>query len=244
MRRLFVAFVVTLLLVLLPSGAAGAQDGSIVVDGKITAEPGTLIEIGRMTVSQDLVGPLCTWSITITNQESPHPGNDLVVRSGGEEFTVAGIEDTAGAVITTSGSVLLADEVVAYLRMGPDGVFSGTLTLTIDYASCVPIVPPTEAPTVPPTEAPTVPPTEAPTVPPTDAPPTAAPTVPPTEAPPLGPTVAPKVAQSTTAPSTTVAEPDAGELAVTGSNTATIAAIGAVLLACGAVLVARSRIAS
>ncbi len=116
--------------------AVGAVDLALPTDTVIYAEPGTLIELGRVPVNTEIAGPQCTWEASATNQNSAHPGNDIIVRSGETELVLSEVEATAGKVTTNSGSVYLVDEVVVSLRMGPDGVFSGGLDLTIRYDQC------------------------------------------------------------------------------------------------------------
>ena len=89
---LLVAFVVSMLF-----GASGvwAADLSLPTETVIRGETGSLIELGRITVDRDLAGPLCTWQATVTNQESAHPGNDILVVSGDTTLTLSGVEDEA-----------------------------------------------------------------------------------------------------------------------------------------------------
>ncbi len=213
---------------------AGATDLSLPTDTVVYAEEGSLIELGRAPVDTDLAGPLCTWEATVTNQNSAHPGNDIIITSGDSELVLSEVEATEGKVTTNQGSAYLSSEVVVTLRMGPDGVFSGGLDLTIRYDQC------TTPTTVPETTVPetTVPPTTA--TPTTPAPTTAAPTtLPDGDLEPLGPTV-------TTAPpatTTTIEIAPAGPvLPVTGgSNTIPMLIGGAALVGIGAASVITTR---
>ncbi len=164
-----------------------AADLSLPTDTVIRGEAGSLIELGRVAVAQDLAGPLCTWEASVTNQESSHPGNDILVVSGDTTLTLTGVEDEAGKVTTNRGSVYLASEVVVLLRMGPDEVFSGGLDLTIRYDQCGPPSTPT---TTPEPQGPTTVGNTTPAIPTTvsQAPPTVSPT---TTPPPAGPAILP-----------------------------------------------------
>ncbi len=189
----------------------GASDLTLPTDTVIYADEGSLIELGRVPVDTSQAGPLCTWEASVTNQNSTHPGNDVIVRSGDSELLLADVEATEGKVTTNSGSVYLADEVVVTLRMGPDGVFSGGLDLTIRYDTCThpeattttelveiePAGPTTELPTTVPTT--TAAPTTAPatTVPPTTLVPAAAPPTTAVEIAPAGPVLPVTGSQST-----------------------------------------------
>ncbi len=192
----------------------GAVDLSLPTDTVVYAEPGTLIELGRVPVDTDLAGPLCTWEASVTNQNSAHPGNDIIVRSGDSELVLSEVEATEGKVTTNSGSAYLVDEVVVTLRMGPDGVFSGGLDLTIRYDQCTTTTTAPAPTTVPET---TVPETTVPET--TVSEPTTAPETPTTagDLAPLGPTV---VTTTTTAPTTTTVDiaPAGPVLPVTGSD--------------------------
>ncbi len=138
-RRFFTSIVVALVVLLFVPGVAHADEGlSLPVGTVIRAEPGTVIELGRAVIDQDLAGPLCTWSASATNQESVHLGNDIIVQSGDAELVLAGIEDSPGKVTTAAGSAYLTDEVVFLLRMGPEGLFSGGLDVSIHYETCQP----------------------------------------------------------------------------------------------------------
>lgn len=136
MRRVIPAIIATLALLIFSLAPAGADGLSLPVDTVVVAAEGSLIELGRLPVDGELAGPLCVWSATVINQSSVHFGNDILVRSGDSTLVLSGVEDSEMKTTTNSGSAYLADEVIIELRMGPDGVFSGGLDLTIDYSSC------------------------------------------------------------------------------------------------------------
>lgn len=202
-RILVLAAVVTTL-----AGTAGLAATPVSADGLsfpittvIEATPGSVIEIGRMVLDIELAGPDCTWTATAVNQESAHTGNDIIISSGGQELVLDGVEDAAGKVTSGSGSAYLVDEVLVSLRMGPDGVFSAGIDLTITYDEGCQPVPVTTTTGVAPTT------TLAPTTE----------TMPEVE--PQGPTTAPPATAvpTTAAPPTTVAPAAEPVLPITGA---------------------------
>ncbi len=216
----------------LTAAFASPVDGSDLTVGTtyIWAEPGSHIELGRAPLG-GTEGQVCTWSATATssNQHSVHPGNDIVVRSGDTSIVLAGVEDVAGGSVSGTATGALGADLVATLVMGPDGVFSGGVTVTATVVSCA-------TPTTEPTTVPTTEPTTAPT---TEPPPSVAPSGP-TTAPPT--TTAPTTAAPTTAAPTSqtvVVAPTTPltELPVTGPGaTSALAAVGTALLAAGFML--------
>lgn len=225
----------------------------------LTAEPGSQIVLGSTQVDSDVAGANCSWSVsaTGTNQHSVHPGNDIVVTSGGTSVTLSGVEDVAGGQTTAATTGPVGSEVTATLVMGPDGIFSGGVTVRLTASECVTTTtaaPTTTEPTTtePPTTAPTTDVSVEPSTPDTEptTEPTAAPTTEGTETTettdtdvtvePAGPTTEPPTsttAPTTTAPSTDTTEPMT-ELPVTGSGTtAALAAAGLAMIVAGMALV-------
>lgn len=226
MRSFFrVALIVVLGSLLYPSPVQAADSLTLPLDTVITAEEGSVIELGRVDVDEDIAGPLCVWEASVANQESVHLGNDILMRSAGTELVLSGIEDAPDLVTTNTGSVYLADEVVVLLRMGPDEVFSGGLEVVINYSNCRP-APPTTTETTGVTEPEAPEPSGPTTAPPTIAPTTIAPT-----------TIAPTDEPTTVAPTT---EPEGPVLPVTGSrNTLPLLASGVAMIAAGAMVLRR-----
>lgn len=118
--------------------AAQSDDLTLPTSTVITGDPGDVVELGRLPVDMSLAGPLCTWTATVRNQSSTHPDSDVLVESNGTTLVVSDVEGTPNKVSSNSGSVSLASEVVVSIRLGPDGLFSGGLDLTISYSSCGP----------------------------------------------------------------------------------------------------------
>jgi hypothetical protein len=84
------------------------------------------------------VGQECSVVVEGLNNESVHPGTDLLVRSGTSEVVASDVERAPNAVTEATGTLVLGTEVTVYVRLGPDGVFSGGLVVT---AECEPVPP-------------------------------------------------------------------------------------------------------
>lgn len=91
------------------------------------------------------------------NQESVHPGTDMIVRSGNDQVVVEDVESEAFKEATASGTLEVRDgEVSLVVRIGSDGVFSGGMKVVMNEVTPPPIVPETpETPETP--EVPVVP---------------------------------------------------------------------------------------
>lgn len=120
-------------------GVAWAQDDDALTIPRgtvVRGSSGDVIELGRLPVDNTRAGPLCTWTATVMNQQSAHPGNDILVESNGVTLVLADVEAAPDKVTVNSGSVFLSDVVVVSLRLGADGVFSGGMDVAITYSSC------------------------------------------------------------------------------------------------------------
>jgi hypothetical protein len=179
MRRIVLASTCLTLIVAGPAALAQSLELAIPINtvahasGVLATEP----------VPAALQGATCQVSATAQNQSSVHPNSNLIVTSGSDSITLLDVEREPGAVTTTDESLTLGSDITVTLEIGPDGIFSGGMTL---LASCQPSSPtPTETetptPTVTPTETPSPTPSESPsgtvthTSTPTDGPPTVEP---------------------------------------------------------------------
>ena len=135
MRRritVLVGLVSTVGLVLMQSPAsAGHGDISLPIDTIIEADEGEVVELASVSVDPELVGATCSWDFHATNQQSVHPGNDLILSTNGTDTVVAGVEDAPGQVLDVAGSFELGDTVTVSLSMGPDQVFSAGLLVEV-----------------------------------------------------------------------------------------------------------------
>lgn len=122
--------------------AAGAQDISIDTGGVAYGAEGEIIVIADQAVDASLVGQTCTGTVSVGNNESVHPNNDLIITSGDLSVTIPNVEEGANDISTGTGSVLLGETIRVELQFGADGVTSGGLTLTFDCSA--PELPETE----------------------------------------------------------------------------------------------------
>ena len=203
-----------------PSAAgAEAETIEIVIDsGRIQtgrhvvwAREGTVVLLARVSVPSSLVGRECVGTYVDTNNDSIHPGNDIVVRSGGDSVRFTGVEDRPGVVNNTaSGPITLGSDVSIELIMGPDEIFSAEASVEVECV--VTTTPTTEVPTstqAPPTTQPSTP------TPPTEPPP--ATTVPPSTTMVTPASVAPT---TTASPPTTTSTVAASVLGIRQANPA------------------------
>ncbi len=134
--------------------AAGAESETMEIDsGRIQtgrhvvwAREGTVVVLARESVPASLVGRECVGTYVDTNNDSIHPGNDIVVRSGGESARFTSVEDRPGVVNNTaSRPVTLGSTVSIELIMGPDEIFSAEAS--VEIACEVTTTPTTQPPT-------------------------------------------------------------------------------------------------
>jgi hypothetical protein len=226
MRKLLVLVALAVTGALLIPGTAMAQAIITIPINTVAHESG---QLASAQVPADLQGLLCSVEAVAENQSSIHPSNDLIVSSGSDSVTLSDVERAAGVTTTADGELTLGTEVVVTLSLGPDGVFSGGLTVTVECGL------PTTT-TVPVT-------TTIPgggggggggttTVPTTTASPTVAPTtVTPTTTTTASPSVAPTTTRSPSVAPTTVSP---GGTAFTGvENVVPIGAIALLLMTSG-----------
>ncbi len=141
-------------------GADGASDVAPSLSFPLTTvvygDPGTVHEVTSSDVPAALTGQECTVSVTADNNESVHPGSDLIVTSGSDEVTVPDVERTAGGTTTAGGPLTLGTTITVAVQLGADGVFSagGTVdlvcvapaTVTTSSSTTTPAPPPEVVP--------------------------------------------------------------------------------------------------
>ena len=142
----------------------GAQDDhpsfDIPLDTVIRGGVGTEHELASAPVPAEDVGHGCEVVVEGANNESVHPNNDLIVRSGGSEVEALDVEREPEAITEATGTLVLGTDISVHVRLGADKVFSGGMVVTIDC----PIPPTTTTTTVPATTT-TAPPAATPPAP-------------------------------------------------------------------------------
>jgi hypothetical protein len=118
----------------------GAQETEIVIelDGVATGEEGSVLELVNRPVDASLVGATCSVSGRTENNESVHPGNDIIIASGDSVAEVPNVEELENEIIAGTGTVTLGDSIIVSIRFGPDEVTSGGIFL--DFV-CQPAAP-------------------------------------------------------------------------------------------------------
>jgi len=127
-----VAAAAAAILVLAAGPASAIDDIVIPIDSVAFGTEGEIIEVASVAVEPDLVGSTCSLELEADNNGSVHPGNDLIVTTGGESGTIPDVESAPGQVTIVDADVVLGDTVLVELQFGPDGVTSGGLILTFD----------------------------------------------------------------------------------------------------------------
>jgi hypothetical protein len=112
-----------------------AQDGvgfDIPLDTVVRGDEGSVHLLATEPVAGEDVGRDCDVVVEGANNTSVHPNTDLLVRSGGSEVEVLDVERAPDARTEATGTIVLDTEVSVSVRLGPDGVFSGGLIMTLD----------------------------------------------------------------------------------------------------------------
>ncbi len=149
------------LLALLQSSPVSAQTITVPIPESFAQGPvGSIQPLVTQEVPADLVGESCNLSIEVKNNESVHPGNNLIIASGESKVTLNGVEDAANTTVTGSGTLKLGKTIDVSLEMGVHGQSSLGSNVTV---TCEPVVTTTTSTTLPP--PPTVPPVTSVTVP-------------------------------------------------------------------------------
>lgn len=125
-----------LAVILLLSGPARAQTIEVRVEERsATADPGTNVALGSTAVPTELRGRTCRASVTVTNGDSTHTGNRLVVSTGSSNLVVDGIEETPGSVTTTGGTLTLGSSLDVSVVLGSTGATSLGMVVTCEPAA-------------------------------------------------------------------------------------------------------------
>jgi hypothetical protein len=103
-------------------------------------EEGSVVEVAVERVEPDQVGASCTMRVHTENQESVHPGNDLVITTGDSQAVIEDVEAVADAGRDLSAPVVLGETIVVELRFGPDRLSSMGYVLAVDCSTTGPIL--------------------------------------------------------------------------------------------------------
>lgn len=125
--------------------------------GNVYGDEGDVVEVARVAVDSHLVGATCTGTPTVTNNESMHPGSDLIISSAGTTVVVTDFESAAGKVSSTTSQLVLGETITASVRLGPHGVASLSGDTVVVATMCQP-EPTTTTTTPEPTTSTTQPP--------------------------------------------------------------------------------------
>lgn len=144
-RRVAVGIVFAILLAVLASmltSPAAADTIQVPVgDAVVRGAEGDVVPVGSADIAAEMVGRACTVEAVVTNQESVHTGNELIVTSGDTSASIAGIEDTAGTVTTAGGTLTLGSTITVAVKLGPSGISSIGSSLTVTCAALEPTPP-------------------------------------------------------------------------------------------------------
>ena len=154
---LFLVVVATFALLIPVTGASAAESSTSIdvpVDTVAYGAPGSTHELASVAVDPALRGASCSVASTGKNNDSVHPDSRLVVTSGSSSVSLEDVESAPGKTSEGDGELVLGDTVVISVVLGPDGIFSGGVSVSI---SCTP--PPPTTTTPPPTTTTPPPPT-------------------------------------------------------------------------------------
>lgn len=164
-RRLAGAMSTMVLLIAVVGVAPAWAVESIVLDQDrvLYGEEGSVHQLAEVPVDADRVGSSCTLQVHTENQFSVHPGNDLLITTGGVQSVIEDVEAEPDADRDLSAAVVLGPVLVVELRFGPHQVSSMGFDLSVECPEVAGLVitqPPTteQSPvTEVPIPAPTVP---------------------------------------------------------------------------------------
>jgi hypothetical protein len=137
MRRLLVAVTFAVVAAGFGSVPAWAQDPPVIeipLDTVVRGAPGSEHLLATVPVAPEDVGRECGVVVEGVNNESAHPNTDLLVRSGGGEVVALDVERAPNVRTEAAGTLVLGTDVSVFVRLGPDGVFSGGLVVTVECA--------------------------------------------------------------------------------------------------------------
>jgi hypothetical protein len=127
-----VAVAMVLLLATSALASHASVEISISLDTVVRDAEGSVTELGRADVPEGFAGHQCEVRVHTQNQNSVHPGNDIVVKSGASQVLLPDVEGEPGKVIDSDSLLELGDVITVSLIMGPDGVFSAGSQVVVE----------------------------------------------------------------------------------------------------------------
>jgi hypothetical protein len=126
----------------------GASEGAfeivVSIDTVVRAPEDSETVLRSHPVPNGLVGETCSVIARSLNQSSVHPGNDLIVESQ-TRIVLIDVEAEPGGTVIATDLMVLGDQVLIILVMGPDEVFSAGTDVLFD---CPPESTTTTSPTM------------------------------------------------------------------------------------------------
>lgn len=101
------------------------------IETVVRAPEGSETVLRTDPVPSGLVGESCSVSAQSLNQTSVHPGNDLTIESQ-TSIVLVDVEAEPGGTVAATDVMVLGDEVIISLVMGPDEVFSAGIDARFD----------------------------------------------------------------------------------------------------------------
>ena len=120
-----------MVMVALMSGVALAGGGGETLEVSIDLPRNGSGVVGQKAVPEGMIGKTCSVEGVTNNGRSVHPGNNLVISSGGSSFTVEDFEMEPFQAEPISGELTLGAEIVVELVLGDDGITSSVIHFTV-----------------------------------------------------------------------------------------------------------------
>ncbi len=136
--------------------SAGADPVTVEILPSGSVHSGAEGDVFEVAVFNPPVVGLCDVAVETENNPSIHLETDLIISTRGQAILVPSIEDAPGQTTVTAG-VLFGRTATVLLRLGPDGIASGGITLQLECEDPPPVTtttttapPPTTLPPTPP----------------------------------------------------------------------------------------------
>lgn len=131
-RRSLGAVSATALLIAVLGIVPASAGEPIALEQRVLRGPeGSVEELTEVPVDADDVGRRCTLAVHTENQFSVHPGNDLLLTTGGADTVFADVEAEPDGDRDLTADVVLGPTIVVSLRFGPHEVSSMGFELSV-----------------------------------------------------------------------------------------------------------------